>query len=105
MPLNIDSNLSNPDAFYERLIDLHGCLSDEQSLRLNETLAEMLSERVADSSHLQEASAIAGDTAAGETAEYTAKLILLLSNHLGDAVVEQALSEAQTVAAQYRAAA
>lgn len=105
MSLNIECNLSNPDSFYERLIDLHGGLSDKQSLQLNETLAELLSERVADPSVLEEASAIARETAAGGAAECTAMRILLLSNQLGEALIEQVFVEARTAAALYRPAA
>lgn len=105
MSLSIESNLSNPDAFYERLIDLHADISHEESLQLNEKLAKLLSDCVGDASILDQASSIAGEPIAGETAEYTAKLILLLCNHLGDAVVGRVLTAAETDAARYRTAA
>jgi hypothetical protein len=48
MKLNIEINLADPDAFYERLIDTHDGLSDEQSQMLNAKLVLLLANHIGD---------------------------------------------------------
>lgn len=57
--LNLDSNLSAPDDFYEALIDAHHELDDEQSKMLNAQLILLLSNHVGDLAVLRQALSIA----------------------------------------------
>ena len=85
MPLTIELNIADPDAFYERLIEIHAGLADGQSLALNAKAVALLSDMIGDTKVLQEAACIAADgQAAGNGPEYDAKLLLLLANHVGD---------------------
>lgn len=86
MSLNTELNLADPDAFYERLIELHSGLSDQDSFHLNEKLVEALSRQVPEAEVLREAVRVASaeENAAVETPIYVAKLVLLLANHVGD---------------------
>jgi hypothetical protein len=57
--LNVDPNVSEPDAFYEMLVDTHQDLSDEQSRMLNAQLVLLLSNHIGDLDVLREAFSIA----------------------------------------------
>jgi hypothetical protein len=59
MKLNIENNLADPDAFYERLIDTHDGLSDEQSQMLNAKLVLLLANHIGDIDVIGEAFEIA----------------------------------------------
>jgi hypothetical protein len=59
MKLLTETNLADPDAFYERLIDAHHGLSDEQSQMLNAKLVLLLANHIGDSDVISEALAIA----------------------------------------------
>ncbi|MGN6579041.1 MAG: DUF2783 domain-containing protein [Bordetella sp.] len=87
MNLNIELNIADPDAFYERLIETHAGLTDAQSLALNARAVALLSDLIGDKKVLQEAAGIAADgPAADNRSEYDAKFLLLLANHVGDSV-------------------
>lgn len=62
--LNVQPNLSDPDAFYELLVDSHQDLSDAQSAMLNAQLILLLSNHIGDLAVLREAFAIARANAA-----------------------------------------
>ncbi len=83
MTLNIEPNLRDFDAFYASLIDAHGGLSDAESAEFNARLVERLAARIADAAVVSEAEqrASAGDS---EPTMRDAKLVLLMSNHIGD---------------------
>lgn len=53
--LNIESNLADPDAFYEKLIDAHNGLTDEQSQSMNARLVLLLANHIGDADVLSEA--------------------------------------------------
>lgn len=53
--LNIESNMTAPDDFYEALIDAHRDLSDEQSEQLNARLILLLANHIGDLDVLREA--------------------------------------------------
>ncbi|OZI72446.1 DUF2783 domain-containing protein [Bordetella genomosp. 2] len=55
MPLNIDTNLPAPDAFYEALIDTHRDLDDAQSAELNAALILLLANHIGDMEVLRDA--------------------------------------------------
>ncbi len=55
MPLNTESNITQPDDFYQALIDAHAGLSDEQSAALNARLILLLANQIGDFSTLREA--------------------------------------------------
>ncbi|GAB1575937.1 DUF2783 domain-containing protein [Bordetella petrii] len=55
MPLNIDTNLPAPDAFYEALIDTHRDLDDVQSAELNAALILLLANHIGDMEVLRDA--------------------------------------------------
>ncbi|MBN3778655.1 DUF2783 domain-containing protein [Burkholderia sp. Ac-20345] len=95
MKLILDPNIAEVDAFYERLIDTHNGLTDAQSIRLNERLVNALRRRVADPETLAQADTIANrDTENAPMRD--AKLILLLSNHIGDiAAIAAEMAEAR----------
>lgn len=57
--LNVDPNVSEPDTFYEMLVDTHQDLTDEQSGMLNAQLVLLLSNHIGDLAVLREAFAIA----------------------------------------------
>jgi hypothetical protein len=59
MKLLTETNLADPDAFYERLIDAHHGLSDEQSQMLNAKLVLLLANHIGDTDVIGEALAIA----------------------------------------------
>ena len=53
--LNTEPNLGAPDDFYERLIDMHRDLTDEQSQRVNAKLILVLANHIGDAEVLGEA--------------------------------------------------
>jgi hypothetical protein len=59
MMLNTDANITDPDGFYENLINLHRDLSDEQSARVNAKLILLLANHIGDADVLREAMAAA----------------------------------------------
>jgi len=69
--LNIELNIADPDAFYEKLIDAHNGLTEEQSHFLNAKLVLLLANHLGDAQILQEALALAraGIGEASEAAE------------------------------------
>jgi hypothetical protein len=63
MPLNTAPNLLNPDAFYQRLVELHQDRSEEQSRLINASLILLLANHIGDTAVLEEAMQIAANTA------------------------------------------
>ena len=63
MPLNTAPNLVNPDAFYQRLVELHQDRSEEQSRLINASLVLLLANHIGDAAVLEEAMQIAAGTA------------------------------------------
>ncbi|WP_233808122.1 DUF2783 domain-containing protein [Paraburkholderia sp. HP33-1] len=57
--LNIETNIADPDAFYEKLIDAHNGLTDEQSHFMNAKLVLLLANHIGDADVLLEALALA----------------------------------------------
>jgi len=55
MKLNLELNIADHDAFYERLIDTHNGLTDEESQTLNAKLILLLANHIGDSDVLKEA--------------------------------------------------
>ena len=63
MLLNTTPNLANPDAFYQRLVELHQDRSEEQSRLINASLVLLLANHIGDAAVLEEAMQIAAGTA------------------------------------------
>ncbi len=63
MPLNTTPNLANPDAFYQRLVELHQNCGEEQSRLINASLILLLANHIGDAAVLEEAMQIAAGTA------------------------------------------
>lgn len=63
MTLNTAPNLANPDAFYQRLVELHLERSEEQSRQINASLILLLANHIGDMAVLEQAMQIAADTA------------------------------------------
>ena len=63
MLLNTAPNLANPDAFYQRLVELHQDRSEEQSRLINASLILLLANHIGDAAVLEEAMQIAANTA------------------------------------------
>ena len=61
--LNLEPNFSDADAFYAALADLHRDRSPEVSERINARLILLLANQVGDQHILEQALAIAGQTA------------------------------------------
>jgi len=61
--LNIESNIADPDAFYEKLIDAHNGLTDEESNFMNAKLVLLLANHIGDADVLSEALALARGSA------------------------------------------
>ncbi|MBB5414193.1 hypothetical protein OKW33_006753 [Paraburkholderia atlantica] len=57
--LNIETNMADPDAFYEKLIEAHNGLTDEQSHFMNAKLVLLLANHIGDADVLLEALALA----------------------------------------------
>ncbi|BCQ25629.1 DUF2783 domain-containing protein [Caballeronia sp. NK8] len=55
MKLNLELNIADHDAFYERLIDTHNGLTDEESQMLNAKLILLLANHIGDNDVLKEA--------------------------------------------------
>lgn len=67
--LTTEPNLSDPDAFYERLIEAHRGLDGAASRRLNAKLILLLANHVGDGQVLEEALRAARGDALGGTRE------------------------------------
>ena len=61
--LNTEPNLAAPDDFYERLIETHRGLSDEESVLVNAKLVLLLANHIGDAGVLAEALAAAREDA------------------------------------------
>lgn len=59
MPLNTQPNLANPDAFYQRLVELHQERSEEQSRLIDASLILLLANHIGDAAVLEEAMQLA----------------------------------------------
>lgn len=57
--LNIETNLADPDAFYEKLIDAHNGLTDEESHFMNAKLVLLLANHIGDADVLRDALTLA----------------------------------------------
>ncbi|HKX08628.1 MAG TPA: DUF2783 domain-containing protein [Stellaceae bacterium] len=57
--LRTESNISDPDAFYAELIELHRDLTEDQSRLVNAKLILILANQVGDMAVLREAMALA----------------------------------------------
>ena len=57
--LNLDPNIEDPDGFYEKLINTHQGLSDEDSERLNARLILILANHIGDRTVLDRALEVA----------------------------------------------
>jgi hypothetical protein len=53
--LNIESNIADPDAFYEDLIDAHNGLTEEESHFMNAKLVLLLANHIGDADVLSDA--------------------------------------------------
>jgi hypothetical protein len=60
--LRTEANISDPDAFYSELIELHRGLTEEQSRLANAKLILLLANQVGDMAVLRQAIAIARDS-------------------------------------------
>lgn len=63
MPLDTTPRLANPDALYQRLVELHQDRSEEQSRLINASLILLLANHIGDADVLDEAMRIAARTA------------------------------------------
>ena len=68
MKLNIETNIADYDGFYERLIDTHNGLTEEESQMVNAKLVLLLANHVGDAEVLAQALALARKSVAGGTA-------------------------------------
>jgi hypothetical protein len=59
MPLNTQPNIANPDAFYQRLVELHQDRGEEQSRLINASLILLLANHIGDTAVLDEAMQLA----------------------------------------------
>ena len=59
MTLDSESNIRQPDDFYQALIDAHAGLTDEQSAALNARLVLLLANQIGDLNTLRQAIAAA----------------------------------------------
>ncbi len=64
MRLNTKANITNPDDFYQELIDTHRDLTEAQSLEVNSKLILLLANHIGDTKVLSEAMKIARDKVA-----------------------------------------
>jgi hypothetical protein len=62
MTLDSQTNIQQPDDFYQALIDAHVGLTDEQSAALNARLVLLLANQVGDLATLQQAIAAARES-------------------------------------------
>ncbi|SAK78680.1 hypothetical protein AWB81_03826 [Caballeronia arationis] len=68
MKLNIETNIADYDGFYERLIDTHNGLSEEESQMVNAKLVLLLANHIGDAEVLIEALALARKSVADDVA-------------------------------------
>jgi hypothetical protein len=68
MKLNIETNIADYDGFYERLIDTHNGLSEEESQMVNAKLVLLLANLIGDAEVLIEALALARKSVADDVA-------------------------------------
>ena len=61
MNLNLQSNINNPDDFYQKLIDAQRDHSEEQVQLMNAKLILLLANHIGDQGILEEAISIAAD--------------------------------------------
>lgn len=59
MKLNLETNIADYDGFYERLIDTHNGLTEEESQMVNAKLVLLLANHIGDAQVLVEALALA----------------------------------------------
>ncbi|SAL14257.1 DUF2783 domain-containing protein [Caballeronia telluris] len=59
MKLNLETNIADYDGFYERLIDTHNGLTEEESQMVNAKLVLLLANHIGDAQVLIEALALA----------------------------------------------
>jgi len=59
MTFNSESNIQQPDDFYQALIDAHAGLTEEQSAALNARLVLLLANQIGDVNSLRQAIAAA----------------------------------------------
>ena len=69
--LNLETNLADPDAFYELLMNVHRECSPEISERINARLILLLANHVGDMDVLEEALAIAAGARGDESGNPT----------------------------------
>ena len=62
MTLDSQTNIQQPDDFYQALIDAHVGLTDEQSAALNARLVLLLANQVGDLATLRQAIAVARES-------------------------------------------
>ena len=62
MTLDTETNIQQPDEFYQALIDAHAGLTDEQSAALNARLVLLLANQIGDLNTLRQAIAAARAT-------------------------------------------
>lgn len=72
MPLNLEPNLTQPDDFYEALIDMHRGLDEAQSHHVNARLVLVLANHIGDLDVLREAMRVARGELAGAPPEAAA---------------------------------
>ena len=72
MPLNLEPNLTQPDDFYEALIDMHRGLDEAQSHHVNARLVLLLANHIGDLDVLREAMRVARGELAGAPPEAAA---------------------------------
>jgi hypothetical protein len=68
MKLNFETNIADYDGFYERLIDTHNGLSEEESQMVNAKLVLLLANHIGDAEVLIEALALARKSVADDVA-------------------------------------
>lgn len=69
MPLNLEPNIPDPDAFYETLIKAQQGLDDEAAQKINSRLILILANHIGDNEILADAIAVASKTNSREQPE------------------------------------
>ena len=59
MPLNLETNITHPDDFYQKLIDMQRNLSEDEVQLMNAKLILVLANHIGDENILDEAMAVA----------------------------------------------
>jgi len=59
MPLNLETNITHPDDFYQKLIDMQRNLSEDEVQLMNAKLILVLANHIGDENVLDEAMAVA----------------------------------------------